>query len=75
MVRPIGQVESPLRRPEGAPKQGTKGGPEAWVVLEGDVEAAGRNLRAGDEVYLLTWLHRGHATYSSSIRDDPLNPS
>ena len=58
-LRPIGRVESPISRPEDAPKQGTEGAPEAWVVLEDQVEMAARDLRAGDEVYLLTWLHRG----------------
>jgi tRNA-Thr(GGU) m(6)t(6)A37 methyltransferase TsaA len=75
VLRAIGRVESPLRRPEDAPKQGTEGGPEAWVVLEGDVETAGRDLRAGGEVYLLTWLHRGRRdVLVVHPRDDPLQP-
>jgi tRNA-Thr(GGU) m(6)t(6)A37 methyltransferase TsaA len=74
-VRPIGRVESPLRRPEDAPKQGTEGGPEVWVVLEADVEAAARDLRVGDDVYLLTWLHRGRRdVLVVHPRDDPLQP-
>ena len=75
VLRPIGRVKSPLRRPEDAPKQGTEGGPEAWVVLEADVDEAARNLRAGDEVYLLTWLHRGRRdVLVVHPRDDPLQP-
>ncbi len=75
VLRPIGRVESPLQRPEDAPKQGTEGGPEAWVVLEGDVEAAASDLRAGDEIFLLTWLHRGRReVLVVHPRDDPLQP-
>jgi tRNA-Thr(GGU) m(6)t(6)A37 methyltransferase TsaA len=75
VLRPIGRVESPLRGPEDAPKQGTEGGPEARVVLEGDVEVAGRDLHAGDEVYLLTWLHRGRRdVLVVHPRDDPRQP-
>jgi tRNA-Thr(GGU) m(6)t(6)A37 methyltransferase TsaA len=75
VLRPIGRVKSSLRRPEDAPKQGTEGGPEAWVVFEGDVEVAGRDLRIGDEVYLLTWLHRGRRdVLVVHPRDDPLQP-
>ncbi len=75
VLRPIGRVESPISRPEDAPKQGTEGAPEAWVVLEDRVEVAARDLRAGDEVYLLTWLHRGRRdVLVVHPRDDPLQP-
>jgi tRNA-Thr(GGU) m(6)t(6)A37 methyltransferase TsaA len=75
VLRPVGRVESRLRRPEDAPKQGTEGGPDAWVVLQGDVEVAARDLRAGDDVYLLTWLHRGRRdVLVVHPRDDPLQP-
>ena len=56
-VRPVGRVESGLRRREDAPMQGSEGAPEAWIVFEEDVRDAMRDLRQGDEVILLTWLH------------------
>ena len=58
VVRPIGYVESPLRHPEDAPKQGSEGAPDAWIVFEPDVGDARRDLAVGDEVIVLTWLHR-----------------
>ncbi len=75
VLRPIGHVESPLSRPEDAPKQGTEGGPEASVVLEDGVGPAARDLRAGDELFLLTWLHQGlRDVLVVHPRDDPLQP-
>lgn len=57
LLRPVGYVRSSLLRPEDAPKQGTEGAPDAWIVFEPDVEDAHRDLAVGDEVFLLTWLH------------------
>jgi tRNA-Thr(GGU) m(6)t(6)A37 methyltransferase TsaA len=57
VLRPIGRVESPLRALEDAPMQGFEGAPEAWIVFASDVADACRDLRAGDEVFVLTWLH------------------
>lgn len=37
--------------------QGSEGAPEAWIVFEADVRDAMRDLRPGDEVIVLTWLH------------------
>ena len=57
-VRPIGSVESPLTDPASAPKQGNEGAPDAWLVFEPDVLEGLESLRAGDEMILVTWLHR-----------------
>ncbi|HET9242887.1 MAG TPA: tRNA (N6-threonylcarbamoyladenosine(37)-N6)-methyltransferase TrmO [Gaiella sp.] len=58
VLRPVGYVQSPLRRPDEAPKQGTEGAPDAWIVFEPDVDDARRDLAVGDEVFVLTWLHQ-----------------
>lgn len=58
-VRPIGRVESPLTEREQAPRQGDEGVPTAWLVLDPDVREAMRDLAAGSEVLVLTWLDRG----------------
>ncbi|XVV10335.1 tRNA (N6-threonylcarbamoyladenosine(37)-N6)-methyltransferase TrmO [Actinoplanes sp. CA-131856] len=74
-IRPIGVVESPLTDPASAPKQGAEGGPEAWLVFEPGVAEGLRDLAAGDEVVVLTWLHladRGMLVVHP--RDDPRNP-
>jgi tRNA-Thr(GGU) m(6)t(6)A37 methyltransferase TsaA len=58
VVRPVGRVESTLTDRAGAPRQGDEGAPEAWLVFEERVSAALADLRPGDRVLLLTWLHR-----------------
>ena len=57
-ITPVGWVESPLTDPEAAPKQGDEGAPDAWIVFEPAVLEALGGIRAGDEVMVLTWLHR-----------------
>jgi tRNA-Thr(GGU) m(6)t(6)A37 methyltransferase TsaA len=57
-ARLIGRVESSLTDLASAPRQADEGAPEAWLVFEPEVLEALRNLRPGDEVILLTWLHR-----------------
>ncbi|GAA2405314.1 tRNA (N6-threonylcarbamoyladenosine(37)-N6)-methyltransferase TrmO [Actinomadura vinacea] len=59
VVRPIGWVESSLTDPETAPRQGDEqGAPDAWLVFEEGVREGLRDLRAGTDVILLTWLDR-----------------
>jgi tRNA-Thr(GGU) m(6)t(6)A37 methyltransferase TsaA len=57
-VRPVGTVRSPLTDLAAAPKQAHEGAPEAWLVFEPAVVDALDALRVGDEVIVLTWLHR-----------------
>jgi tRNA-Thr(GGU) m(6)t(6)A37 methyltransferase TsaA len=57
-LRPIGWIESPLQEREGAPCQGDEGAPPAWLVLDAAMAPGLRDLAVGDEVILLTWLHR-----------------
>ncbi|MGH8868328.1 MAG: tRNA (N6-threonylcarbamoyladenosine(37)-N6)-methyltransferase TrmO [Actinomycetes bacterium] len=57
-LHPIGWVESPLVNREDAPKQGDEGAPEAWLVFSDAVAEASRDLEAGSEVLVLTWLDR-----------------
>ena len=58
VVRPIGHVESVLTDRDAAPKQGDEGAPDAWLVFEPAVAEGIRNLTAGTDVLLLTWLDR-----------------
>lgn len=74
-IRPIGSVESPLTDRSEAPKQGFEGGPEAWLVFDPEVATGMRDLRVGDEVWVLTWLDRADRTVLAvHPRDDPRNP-
>jgi tRNA-Thr(GGU) m(6)t(6)A37 methyltransferase TsaA len=58
VVEPIGRVESPLVDRDLAPRQGDEGAPEAWLVFDPAVREALRDLKAGTDVILLTWLDR-----------------
>jgi tRNA-Thr(GGU) m(6)t(6)A37 methyltransferase TsaA len=57
-VRPIGRVRSPLVDAASAPKQGDEGAPEAWLEFDAAFADGLRDLRAGTDVLLLTWLDR-----------------
>ena len=57
-LTPIGRVESPLRDPAAAPKQGDEGAPDADLVLEPEFLPALEGVRPGDRVIVLTWLDR-----------------
>jgi tRNA-Thr(GGU) m(6)t(6)A37 methyltransferase TsaA len=74
-LRPIGRVRSTLAAGPGAPKQGDEGAPEAWLEIEPEFHAAAGDLRAGEEVLLLTWLDRADRTVLEvHPRDDPRRP-
>jgi tRNA-Thr(GGU) m(6)t(6)A37 methyltransferase TsaA len=74
-VRPIGVVRSPLTDPARAPKQGHEGSPEAWLVFDPRVLDGLRDVEAGSELVLLTWLHRAaRDVLVTRPRDDPANP-
>lgn len=57
-VRPVGRVESPLVRIEDAPRQGDEGAPESVLVFDRPFLDAVRDLEAGTDVVVLTWLDR-----------------
>src|SRR5882757_239544 len=57
-VVPIGWVESPLKDRAQAPRQGDEGAPDAWLVIEPGVAEGVRDLAAGSEIIVLTWLDR-----------------
>lgn len=57
-VHPVGVVRSSLTRVEGAPHQGDEGAPEAWLDLTADAAPGLSGIAVGNELILLTWLHR-----------------
>jgi tRNA-Thr(GGU) m(6)t(6)A37 methyltransferase TsaA len=72
---PIGIVESPLTDPAVAPKQGNEGSPDAWLVVDERVAAGLDGIARGDEMLVLTWLHRARRdVLRVHPRDDPANP-
>ena len=74
-LSPIGWVESQLLDLEAAPKQGTEGAPEAWLILDERVSEGLRDLEVGAEVLVLTWLDRARRdVLVVHPRDNPANP-
>lgn len=58
MIEPIGFIRSELTRLEAAPLQGDEGAPEAWLELAPLAAPGLAGIVAGDELVVLTWLHR-----------------
>jgi tRNA-Thr(GGU) m(6)t(6)A37 methyltransferase TsaA len=59
-VRPIGRVESSLTSTADAPRQGDEGAPDAYLILDAEVQTGLEGIAAGDEVVLITWLHKAN---------------
>ena len=74
-LEPIGWVRSSLLDPALAPLQGDEGAPDAQLALDEAVRDAARDLAPGDELLVLTWLHRGQRdVLAVHPRSDPANP-
>jgi tRNA-Thr(GGU) m(6)t(6)A37 methyltransferase TsaA len=58
VLRPVGRVESTLRNRSDAPNQGDEGAPDCTITLEPEYATAGRDVTAGSELLVLTWLDR-----------------
>src|SRR4029453_7119250 len=56
-VRPIGRVASPLTSTADAPRQGDEGAPDAYLILDPEVQDGLHGIAVGDEIIVLTWLH------------------
>ena len=57
-LRAVGVIESVLKERREAPKQGSEGAPDAWIDVLPWAADALRGLRTGDEIIVVTWLHR-----------------
>jgi tRNA-Thr(GGU) m(6)t(6)A37 methyltransferase TsaA len=74
-LRPIGVVRSPLDDLNAAPKQGAEGGEEAWVDIDPAYLEALDDVRVGDRLIVLTWMHLGDRdVLRVHPRDDVSNP-
>lgn len=74
-VRPVARIESPLTDRATAPRQGDEGAPPARVVFNPEYHPAAADLRPGDRLVLLTWLHEADREVQSvHPRSDPDRP-
>ena len=58
VLRPIGHVHSTLRTMDEAPRHASEGAPDAWVELDAVFARGLRGIDVGNEVIVVTWLHR-----------------
>ena len=74
-VVPIGWVQSTLRVLDDAPNQ-REGAPRAWIRFDDQVAEGAKDLRPGDEIIVLTWLHLSPrdelSTYPEDDKSRPL---
>jgi tRNA-Thr(GGU) m(6)t(6)A37 methyltransferase TsaA len=74
-LRPVGVIRSSLKARGKAPRQGSEGAPDAWLEVHAWAAAALLGILAGDEIIVITWLHRGHRdVLQVHPRSDPRNP-
>lgn len=59
-IKPIGVVRSNLVTREAAPHQGYEGAPDAWIELDPKLVEGLEGITVGDEIVLITWLHKAH---------------
>jgi tRNA-Thr(GGU) m(6)t(6)A37 methyltransferase TsaA len=57
-IRPIGTIRSILKARADAPMQAAEGAPDAWLDVNRSVIEALDGLAPGDDVIVLTWLHK-----------------
>lgn len=72
-LNPIGTIESALSNVNDAPKQGSLGAPEAWIKINEDVREGMKDIRVGDQIVVLTWLHLGDRSVLSVYPQDNKN--
>ena len=59
-IHAIGRIESPLTHRRDAPRQGSEGAPDAWVVVTHAPRDCLDGLEVGQEIILVTWLHEAN---------------
>jgi tRNA-Thr(GGU) m(6)t(6)A37 methyltransferase TsaA len=74
-LRPIGYIQSTLRAPVDAPRQGSEGAPDAWLEVDPAFAPALSGIATGDDLIVITWLHRADRdVLEVHPRGDPKNP-
>jgi tRNA-Thr(GGU) m(6)t(6)A37 methyltransferase TsaA len=54
----IGFLQSPLKEPGEAPRQGSEGAPDAWIEVNASVADGLEGIEVGDDIIVITWLHK-----------------
>lgn len=69
---PIGWVQSALKVLDEAPNQ-RDGAPRAWIRFDEQVAEGAKDLRPGDEIVVLTWLHLSRRDELSTHPEDDMS--
>lgn len=59
-IKPIGVIRSEIKNIEDAPLFYTEGAPDAFLEMIPEYVEGMDRMRAGDEIIIITWLHRAH---------------
>jgi tRNA-Thr(GGU) m(6)t(6)A37 methyltransferase TsaA len=71
-LRPIGVIRSVIKSRTEAPMQGSEGAPDVWLEVKPFASLALDGLKVGDDVIVLTWLHRARRdVFKVHPRSDP----
>lgn len=74
-LRPIGVLRSDLKDRASSPRQGSEGAPDAWLVIDPWAAQGLSGVAAGDELWVITWLHAAdREVLQVHPRDDVTNP-
>lgn len=74
-LRPVGVIESTIKSRSEAPKQGSEGAPDAWLVVNSLAMECIEGLQVGDDIIVVTWLHRARREVMKvHPRSDPRRP-
>ena len=74
-LRPVGVIESTIKTRSEAPKQGSEGAPDAWLVVNSLAMECVEGLQVGDDIIVVTWLHRARREVMKvHPRSDPRRP-
>lgn len=74
-VHAVGVVRSGLTDMRQSPMQGNEGAPDAWIEIDPRFKEAVTGIAPGDEVIVLTWLHRAdRSVLQVHPRDDLTKP-
>src|SRR5262245_8904722 len=56
-LEPVGFIQSTVKDRQDAPRQGSEGGPDAWLEIEPQFVEALLGMEVGHELIVITWLH------------------
>jgi tRNA-Thr(GGU) m(6)t(6)A37 methyltransferase TsaA len=74
-LRPVGVIRSTIKDRGDAPRQASEGAPDARLEIHAFATQCLDGLAAGDEIIVITWLHRARRDVQKvHPRSDPRNP-